>query len=136
MTEINNPKTLTELTAAFSAYEQALETSDVNTLIDMFWDDPRVVRFGARIKERQYGFEQIAAYRTSSRSQPTDSSATKPLEPRSLQNTVITTFGSSFGTANTEYRRDDSDLIGRQTQTWLRTRSGWKIVSAHVSYGT
>jgi hypothetical protein len=27
------------------------------------------------------------------------------------------------------------DKIGRQSQTWMRTDSGWKIVGAHVSYG-
>jgi Protein of unknown function (DUF3225) len=28
-----------------------------------------------------------------------------------------------------------SSKIGRQSQTWMRTKGGWKIVSAHVSFG-
>ena len=130
MTEINNPQALSELTEAFQTYERALAAGDVEVLKNMFWDDLRTVRYGTRIAERQYGFEQIAGYRMSAK--PPQGKAT---HTRSLQNTVVTTFGRDFGTANTEYRRSDSEAVGRQTQTWMRTADGWKIVSAHVSFG-
>ncbi len=29
--------------------------------------------------------------------------------------------------------RRDSTRRGRQSQTWIRTESGWRVVSAHVS---
>ena len=36
---------------------------------------------------------------------------------------------------HTEFHPDGSAQIGRQSQIWIRTDSGWKIVSAHVSFG-
>ena len=52
---------------------------------------------------------------------------------RSLERTVITTYGRDFATANTEFRREGSAKTGRQSQTWMRTPDGWRVVSAHVS---
>jgi Protein of unknown function (DUF3225) len=48
-------------------------------------------------------------------------------------NTVITTYGTEFATANTEFQREGSAKSGRQSQTWMRTPEGWRVVSAHVS---
>jgi hypothetical protein len=45
--------------------------------------------------------------------------------------TAITTYGRDFGTANAEFRRFGS--TGRQSQVWLRTDEGWRVVAAHVS---
>ncbi|MGZ5802303.1 MAG: AtzH-like domain-containing protein, partial [Burkholderiaceae bacterium] len=47
--------------------------------------------------------------------------------------TVITTYGTDFATTNIEFIRDGSDRVGRQSQTWLRTPEGWRVVAAHVS---
>ena len=55
---------------------------------------------------------------------------------RSLLRTVITTFGRDVATANVEFRREESGREGRQSQTWVRTPEGWRVVSAHVSYFT
>jgi hypothetical protein len=33
----------------------------------------------------------------------------------------------------TEFVREGSDKIGRQSQTWVRLPAGWRVVSAHVS---
>ena len=52
---------------------------------------------------------------------------------RTLINTVITTYGRNFATANTEFQRQGSNRTGRQSQTWMLTENGWRIVSAHVS---
>jgi len=32
-----------------------------------------------------------------------------------------------------EYRRPSTPGIGRQSQTWMRTPQGWRVVAAHVS---
>jgi hypothetical protein len=53
--------------------------------------------------------------------------------PRELLRTAITTYGHDFATANVEFRRSGSREIGRQSQTWLRTAEGWRVVAAHVS---
>ena len=43
--------------------------------------------------------------------------------------------GNDFGVTTTEFRAAGSTKVGRQSQTWIRTSQGWKIASAHVSYG-
>ncbi len=53
--------------------------------------------------------------------------------PRSLRHTVITTFGTDFATANTEFVRDNAASIGRQSQVWVRLPQGWRVVAGHVS---
>jgi hypothetical protein len=50
-----------------------------------------------------------------------------------LINTIITTYGTDFATANTEYQRDDEAKPGRETKTLIRTAEGWRIASAHAS---
>jgi hypothetical protein len=126
MLEIDIPEVLSELVATFEAYEKALVTNDIETLNKLFWDSPATVRFGTRESERQYGQAEIAAFRIRRGAIN---------QARTLQNQRITTFGRDFGIANTEYLTPGSDKIGRQSQTWVRTESGWKIVSAHVSFG-
>ena len=39
--------------AAFERYERALVEGDVAVLTELFWDDPRCVRYG--VADRQYG---------------------------------------------------------------------------------
>ncbi|NJL38410.1 MAG: DUF3225 domain-containing protein, partial [Leptolyngbyaceae cyanobacterium SM1_4_3] len=70
------------------------------------------------------GYEAIASFRAN---RPATNLA------RTLRNTVITTYGQDFATVNTEFQRQGSDKVGRQSQTWLKTPEGWRIVSAHVS---
>ncbi len=124
--EVNNPRALAELTAAFAAYERALIGNDIAVLNAMFWDSPLTLRYGTRAHELLYGHAAIAEFRT--RRGAVD-------QRRTLRNTHIVTFGSDFGVANTEYVPAGSDQIGRQSQTWMRTAEGWKIVCAHVSFG-
>lgn len=120
--QINLPDVLAEVTAAFARYEQALVHNDVAVLDELFWDSPHTLRFGAT--ENLYGYQAIQAFRAG---RPSAGLA------RELHNTVITTFGRDFATANTEFRRLGSDRTGRQSQTWTRTPQGWRVVSAHVS---
>lgn len=118
--EINLPDVVAEVTAAFERYETALVNNDVATLDELFWDSPHTIRYGAT--ENLYGYGAIAQFRK----------ARSPKNlARTLENTVITTYGTDFATANTEFRRPHQH--GRQTQTWLRTSQGWRVVSAHVS---
>ena len=119
---INDPKTHAQLSAAFAEYERALMANDVDTLDILFWDSTYVVRYG--VGENLYGIEMIREFRK----------ARAGGSPRRvLRNTVITTFGSDYGTATTEFIRENSTLIGRQSQSWVRFSQGWRITSAHVS---
>jgi len=126
MVDINIPSVVAELTAAFDDYERALIGNDIAALNEIFWDSPQTTRFGTREQERLYGHSAIAQFRM--KRGPID-------QRRSLQNRRIATFGTDFGVANVEFLPANSDKIGRQTQIWLRTDKGWKIVSAHVSFG-
>jgi AtzH-like len=123
MFQVNIPEVLADLTSAFDAYERALIESDIETLNALFWKSECTVRYGVR--ELLYGHDEIARFRI-------ERGAID--QRRSLRNVCITTFGRDFGTANTEYLPSGSDRIGRQSQTWIRTDDGWRIVSAHVSF--
>ena len=53
---------------------------------------------------------------------------------RSLENTVITSYGRDMAIAATLFRRTTAPgRIGRQMQTWVRTAEGWRVAAAHVS---
>jgi hypothetical protein len=121
--EINDPATLDEVTEAFRRYEVALVTNDVAVLDELFWASPHTIRYGA--SEILHGYDEIQAFRAA---RPSVGLA------RELLRTEITTYGTDFATANTTFRRDGVDKIGRQSQTWVRLPGlGWRVVSAHVS---
>ncbi len=121
MTDINLPDVVAEVTAAFAAYEAALISNDVSTLDALFWDSPHTIRYGTA--EALYGAGEIKAFR-----------AARPAVglARTLDRTVITTFGRDMATASTLFRRAPGKL-GRQMQTWARLPEGWRVVAAHVS---
>lgn len=121
--EIDIPEVKAELQAAFARYEAALIGNDVATLDALFWPDARTIRYGAN--ENLYGIDEISAFRA----------ARSPVGlARRLERTVITTYGRSFGTAATLFRRDNAPgRVGRQMQTWVRFADGWRVVAAHVS---
>ncbi len=120
--QINLPHVLAEMEVAFARYEDALVNNKVNVLDELFWNSPHTLRYG--IGENLYGFEAIQAFRASRPSQGLQ---------RTCMNTVITTYGEDFATANTEFQRDGVARSGRQSQTWMRTPEGWRVVAAHVS---
>jgi hypothetical protein len=120
--EINRPDVLAEVQAVFARYEDALVNNRVDVLDELFWDSSLTIRYGAA--ENLLGIEQIRAFRNA---RPASGLA------RTLANTVITTFGTDFATAMTEFQRDDPQKVGRQSQTWVRTPAGWRVVAAHVS---
>ena len=119
---INLPDVLGEVTAAFARYEDALVHNRVDVLDELFLNSPHTLRYGAT--ENLYGYVAIRAFRAGRPSQGLE---------RSLLKTVITTYGRDFATANAEFQRAGSTGIGRQSQTWLLTPEGWRVVAAHVS---
>lgn len=120
--DINRPDVLAEVNAAFDAYEQALVTNDVDTLDELFWSSPLTLRYGAG--ENLYGHEAIRTFRQGRPS-------TQLM--RTVTQRHVTSFGADMAVANIEFRREGSDRIGRQSQTWARMPEGWRVVSAHVS---
>jgi 1-carboxybiuret hydrolase subunit AtzH-like protein len=120
--DINLPHVMAEVAAAFDRYEKALVANDVAVLDELFWNSPHTLRYG--VTESLYGHEEIQAFRAA---RPATGLA------RALLKTVITTYGRDFATANVEFRRAGSDRTGRQSQVWLRTSDGWRVVCAHVS---
>ena len=120
--EINIPSVLAEVQQAFARYEDALVHNKVDVLDELFWNSPHTLRYGAT--ENLYGYEAIQAFRAGRPSQGL---------ARELLRTEITTYGTDFATANCEFRREGSAKTGRQSQTWMRTPEGWRVVSAHVS---
>ena len=119
---INLPDVLAEVTAQFARYEDALVNNQVDVLDELFWHSPHTLRYGAT--ENLYGYAAIQAFR-----------AGRPAQglARAILKTVITTYGQDFATANVEFQRVGSARPGRQSQTWLRTPEGWRVVAAHVS---
>jgi hypothetical protein len=120
---IDLPAVKAEVEAAFAEYERALVSNDVAALDRLFLKSPTAVRYGAG--ENLYGYAAIAAFRA----------ARSPVGlPRTLERTVITTFGSDCAVASTLFRRASAPgKTGRQMQTWVRTPDGWRVAAAHVS---
>lgn len=119
---INRPRVLAEVTAAFYRYEEALVSNNIAVLDELFWHDKQTVRLGAG--ENLYGIDEIRAFR-----------ADRPSAglQRELRHTEIVTFGEDFAVCSTEFTRVGSERIGRQQQTWVRFPFGWRIVAAQVS---
>ena len=122
MTDINLPDVLAEVTAEFMRYEKALISNDVAVLDELFWNSPHTLRYGAT--ENLYSYAEIQAFRAGRPAQGLE---------RALLKTVITSYGRDMATANVEFQRNGSPRTGRQSQTWLRTDQGWRVVAAHVS---
>ncbi len=119
---LNDPDVVAQIQAVVDAYENALMINDVEALDAFFWNSPHTVRYG--VAENLYGFEEIAAFRLGRRGGS---------PPRRRLKTEILTLGPGLAVANVEFVRIDTGRNGRQTQTWLKTNAGWKVVSAHVS---
>ncbi len=120
--EVNLPDVVAEAREQFLRYETALVANDVPVLNELFWASRLAVRYGAM--ENLYSHDDITRFR-----------GQRPNEdlPRELIRTVITTFGRDVAAISAEFRRTESGRCGRQSQTWVRTEEGWRIVAAHVS---
>jgi hypothetical protein len=121
--EIDILEVKAEVEAAFADYERALVTNDVAALDSFFLARPTTIRYGAG--ENLYGYAEIAAFRAARSPQGL---------ARSLERTVVTTYGRDFAVAATLFRRATMPgKVGRQMQTWVRTADGWRVAAAHVS---
>ncbi len=120
----NLPAVVAEVREIFERYEQALIDKDVEVLDAAFWDSPHTIRYA--LHENGYGFEAIHAHRVVRPSGPGIKEKRIRLE--------ILTLGRDLATVNLEFKVRGRDLIGRQSQTWVRfPELGWKVISAHVS---
>jgi Protein of unknown function (DUF3225) len=119
---INLPDIISEVRVVFDRYECALQANDIPVMEELFWNDPATTRYG--VGENLRGWQSISDFRRSGKLGEFR---------RTLFNTIITTYGRDFATANTEYQREGEAKTGRETKTLMRTENGWRIVSAHAS---
>jgi len=120
----NIPEVVAEVRDLFERYEQALVDKNVAVLDATFWDSPHTIRYA--FNENGYGFTQIHAHRVARRPGPGVKEKRIRLE--------ILTLGRDLATVNLEFKVRGRDLIGRQSQTWMRFPDlGWKVIAAHVS---
>lgn len=120
----NLPEIVTEVRQLFERYETALETKNVEVLDATFWNSPYTIRYA--LHEHGYGFDAIHEHRVARPPGP-------GIKERRIRLEILT-LGRDLATVNLEFKVRGRDLIGRQSQTWVRFPDvGWKIVSAHVS---
>ncbi|MDE0811965.1 MAG: DUF3225 domain-containing protein [Alphaproteobacteria bacterium] len=120
----NIPEVVEEVRQKFESYEVALIEKNVAVLDETFWRSPFTVRLA--MGEHGYGFDAIHAHRVARKPGPGIKEKRNRLE--------ILTIGDDTATVNLEFKVRGQDLIGRQTQTWVKFPDvGWKVVSAHVS---
>jgi hypothetical protein len=120
----NIPDVVAEVRELFERYEQALVDKDVEVLDRTFWNSPHTIRYA--LNEHGYGFDEIHAHRV--RRPPGQG-----IKERRIRLEILT-LGRDLATVNLEFKVRGHDLIGRQSQTWVRfPDQGWKVVSAHVS---
>ena len=120
----NTLEVVAEVRDLFERYELALINKDVEVLDATFWNSPHTIRYA--LNENGYGFDEIHAHRVA-----------RPPGPGIKERRIrleINTLGRDIATTNLEFKVRGKDLIGRQSQTWVRFPDlGWKVVSAHVS---
>ena len=120
----NLPDVVAEVAALFERYEQALIDKNVDVLDATFWNSPHTIRYA--LHENGYGFAEIHGHRVA-----------RPPGPGIKEKRIrleILTLGRDIATVNLEFKVRGRDLIGRQSQSWVRFPDlGWKVISAHVS---
>ncbi|MEM9062207.1 MAG: oxalurate catabolism protein HpxZ [Pseudomonadota bacterium] len=120
----NIPEVVDEISQLFERYEAALEAKDVDVLDDTFWRSPHTIRYA--LHENGYGFDEIHKHRVARPPGP-------GLKEKRLRLEILT-LGRDFATVNLEFKVRGQDIVGRQSQTWVRfDDDGWKVVAAHVS---
>lgn len=122
--EVNLPEVVAEISELFERYEQALIDKNVEVLDATFWPSPHTIRYA--LHENGYGFDEIHKHRVA-----------RPPGPGIKEKRIrleILTLGRDLATTNIEFKVRGQDVIGRQSQTWVRFPDlGWRVVSAHVS---
>lgn len=111
-----------EVAAISDAYEAALKRNDIEAMNAVFWNDQRVLRFG--LADMQRGFDEIVAWRATAR----------PVNPnRVILSRDVTALAPGVVAVDIVFDDGDPTVVGRQSQTWVRLDTGWKIARAHVS---
>lgn len=118
--EINSSDVVDEVAERFAAYERALADNNVEEILGFF--APEAVRFG--IADQQTGLEEQARWRRAQGALPPG---------RRLKDTTILSYGRDVAVVTTLFGYPGSDVLGRQSQTWVRLPAGWRIITAHVS---
>jgi Protein of unknown function (DUF3225) len=120
----NLPDVVAEISTLFERYEQALVDKDVDVLDASFWDSPYTVRYA--LGEDGYGFDEIHGHRVARPPGP-------GIKERRIRLEILT-LGRDFAAVNLEFKVRGREVVGRQSQTWVRfPELGWMVVSAHVS---
>ena len=120
----NIPQVVEEVRERFERYERALVDKDVDVLDATFWNSPHTIRYA--LHENGYGFDEIHGHRV--RRPPGTN-----IKERRIRLEILA-LGRDYATVNLEFKVRGRDLVGRQSQTWVRFPDvGWKVVSAHVS---
>ncbi len=120
----NIPEVVEEVRGLFERYEQALIDKNVEVLDATFWQSPHAIRYA--LHENGYGFEEIHAHRVARPPGP-------GIKERRIRLEILT-LGRDIATVNLEFKIRGYDLVGRQSQTWIRfPEIGWKVIAAHVS---
>ena len=120
----NITEVVEEVRQKFERYEAALTDKDVDVLDDTFWRSPFTVRLA--MSEHGYGYDAIHEHRVA-----------RPPGPGIKEKRIrleILTIGTDVATVNLEFKVRGKELIGRQSQSWVKfPEDGWKVISAHVS---
>ena len=117
----NRPELVTEISPLFERYEQALNDKNVR-----FWHSPHAIRYS--FDEHSNGLDKIHAHRVWRPPGP----GTKEERDRHK----ILTLGDDSAAVNLEFKIRGQDLIGRQSQTWVRFPDlGWTVVAPRVHDG-
>ena len=120
----NIPEVVEEIRQLFERYEQALIDKNVDVLDATFWRSPHTIRYA--LHENGYGFDEIHGHRVARPPGP-------GIKERRIRLEILT-LGHDIATVNLEFKVRGQELIGRQSQTWVRfAEAGWKVVAAHVS---
>jgi hypothetical protein len=120
----NIPEVVEEVRQVFERYEQALIDKDVDALDATFWESPHTIRYA--LHENGYGFDEIHKHRVARPPSP-------GIKERRIRLEILT-LGRSIATVNLEFKVRDRDLVGRQSQSFVRFPDvGWKVIAAHVS---
>jgi hypothetical protein len=120
----NIPEVVEEVRQIFERYEQALIDKNVDVLDATFWQSPHTIRYA--LHENGYGFDEIHKHRVARPPGP-------GIKERRIRLEILT-LGRHIATVNLEFKVRGCDLVGRQSQTFVRfPGEGWKVVAAHVS---
>lgn len=112
-----------EVGDCFADYEAALTGGDTERTNHWFADDERVVRFG--VAEEQWGGAEVRRWRRTAPPVPAG---------RRLERTRVDAWDGRLAVVTTLFDYPGVVGLGRQSQAWLRTEQGWRIVHAHVSH--